>query len=44
MESLEKIKEILFDDISGIFARLRDGDYSITQEEKDEIISRLLNE
>lgn len=39
MKSLEKIKEIMFDDISGIFARLRNGDYSITQEEKNEIIS-----
>jgi len=39
MKSLEKFKEIMFDDISGIFARLRNGDYSITQEEKNEIIS-----
>lgn len=39
MKSLENVKKILFDDIYGIFPRLRDGDYSITQEEKDEIIS-----
>lgn len=39
MKSLENVKKILFDDIYGIFPRLRDGDYSITQKEKDEIIS-----
>ena len=39
MKSLENVKKILFDDIDGIFSRLRDGDYSITQKEKDEIIS-----
>lgn len=39
MKSLENVKKILFDDFNGIFPRLRDGDYSITQEEKDEIIS-----
>ena len=39
MKSLENVKKILFDDIDGIFPRLRDGDYSITQKEKDEIIS-----
>ena len=39
MKSLENVKKILFDDVDGIFSRLRDGDYSITQKEKDEIIS-----
>lgn len=39
MKSLENVKKILFDDVYGIFSRLRDGDYSITQKEKDEIIS-----
>ena len=39
MKSLENVKKILFDDFDGISSRLRDGDYSITQEEKDEIIS-----
>lgn len=37
--SLEKIKEILYDDGDGIFARLKNGDYSISQDEKNEIIS-----
>ena len=39
MKSLENVKKILFDDFDGISTRLRDGDYSITQKEKDEIIS-----
>ena len=39
MKSLENVKKILFDEVDGIFPRLRDGDYSITQEENDEIIS-----
>ena len=39
MKSLENVKKILFDDFDGISSRLRDGDYSITQKEKDEIIS-----
>ena len=41
MKSLENVKKILFDDFDGIFPRLRDGDYSITQEEKDEIACRI---
>lgn len=39
MENLQKIKEILFDEADGIFSRLRDGDYSISQEEENAILS-----
>lgn len=33
-----RIKEILFDDGNGIFTRLRNGNYSISSEEKNQII------
>ena len=36
--NVKKIETILYEDGTGVFARLRDRDYSISQEEKDEII------
>lgn len=36
---LSKIKELLYDEANGIFFRLRNGDYSILPEEKEQILS-----
>ena len=38
MRDLEKIKNIMYDDVDGIFTRLRAGDYTISEEEKNEIL------
>lgn len=39
MQNIEKVKEILYEEGTGIFWRLRDGDYSVSEEEKKELIS-----
>lgn len=37
--NIERIKEILYDDGNGIFTRLRNGDYSISGDEKNQVIA-----
>ena len=39
MQNIEKVKEILYEEGVGIFWRLRNGDYSISEDEKNTIIS-----
>ena len=39
MQNIEKVKEILYSEGDGIFWRLRDGDYSISEDEKNTMIS-----
>lgn len=36
---IERIKDLLFDDGNGIFTRLRNGNYSISSDEKNQIIA-----
>lgn len=39
MQNIEKVNEILYEEGHGIFSRLRNGDYSIFEEETNELIS-----